>query len=88
MGNGPYASCRAIFIHPYSSKKLYIFEFMDEIKNDAKCSSVEYVFIQETSMRLYTIANTYDVDRYSSPSKYSSQSILLTLASQTIECNF
>jgi hypothetical protein len=80
MENGPYASRRAVFIHLYSSRKLYIFEFMDEIQNDAMYSSMEYVFIQETSMRLYTIANTYDVDRYSSPSKYSSQSILLTLA--------
>jgi hypothetical protein len=46
MENGPYASHRAVLIHPYSSGKSYVFEFMDGIQNDAKYSSVEYVFIQ------------------------------------------
>jgi hypothetical protein len=45
MESGPYASRRAVLIHPYSSGKSYVFDFMDGIRNDAKYSSAEYVFI-------------------------------------------
>jgi hypothetical protein len=40
MESRQYVSHREFFIHPYSSGKLYVFEIMDGIQNDAKYSSV------------------------------------------------